>query len=313
MMEKLSFVIPCYGSEQTIRGVIDEIKDEMAALSQYKYEIILVNDCSPDHVWREIELLCKENSNIVGINLAKNFGQHAALMAGYRECEGDIVISLDDDGQSPVNEVSLFLDKIHEGYDVVYGEYPEIKQSGFRKFGSKLNDIMATQFIGKPDNIKMNSYYAAKKYIIDEMVKYQNAYPYVGGLVLRSTRNVTNVLVHQREREIGASGYTLKKLLKLWLNGFTAFSEKPLRFASIMGVVCASLGFMYGIFTIVHKLVNPMVQMGYSSLMAAILFIGGMIMLLLGIIGEYIGRIYISINNSPQYVIKEKVGKDEKE
>lgn len=141
----------------------------------------------------------------------------------------------------------------------------------------------------------------------------KNAYPYVIGLVLRSTKSIVNVDVIHREREIGTSGYTLGKLFALWINGFTSFSVKPLRLATMVGTICAGLGFLYAIYTVIKKFVNPAVPVGFSSLMSAIMFIGGMLMLMMGMIGEYIGRIYVCMNNSPQYVIKEKVGKDSAE
>ena len=142
------------------------------------------------------------------------------------------------------------------------------------------------------------------------MLRYQNPYPYVIGLVLRTTKNITNVTVNHREREIGTSGYTFSKLLGLWLNGFTAFSIKPLRVATAIGAFCAGAGFIYGVYTIIKKFINPTVPMGWSSTMAALVFIGGMLMLMLGLIGEYVGRIYISINNAPQYVVREVVGRE---
>ena len=143
------------------------------------------------------------------------------------------------------------------------------------------------------------------------MVRYENSYPYVIGLVLRATKSITNVTVMHREREEGTSGYTMKKLLGLWFNGFTAFSVKPLRIATVIGAFSAIIGFLYGIYTIIKRLVNPLVPSGFSATMAAIVFFGGMIMLMLGLIGEYIGRIYISLNNSPQYVIREKINFEE--
>lgn len=165
--------------------------------------------------------------------------------------------------------------------------------------------------LGKPKDLYLSSYFAAKRFIVDEMARYTNPYPYVIGLVLRTTKKIANVDVNHREREIGTSGYTLGKLLALWFNGFTAFSIKPLRMATALGGFSAFAGFLYGIYTIIKKLVNPNVVIGFSSLMAAIVFIGGMIMLMLGIIGEYIGRIYISMNNSPQYVIRECINEQE--
>ncbi len=137
----------------------------------------------------------------------------------------------------------------------------------------------------------------------------QNANPYVIGLVLRATRNIKNVTVEHQDRKAGESGYTLSKLLGLWFNGFTAFSEKPLRVATMIGTGCAFLGFLYGLYTIIKKLVNPMVPIGFSSLMSALMFIGGMLMLMVGLVGEYIGRMYICMNNAPQYVVREIVGK----
>ena len=139
------------------------------------------------------------------------------------------------------------------------------------------------------------------------MIRYENSYPYVIGLVLRATKNITNVMVQHREREEGSSGYTFKKLLGLWFNGFTAFSVKPLRLATCVGAFSAFVGFLYGFYTIIKKMINPDVPLGFSSTMAAIVFFGGMIMIMLGLIGEYIGRIYISLNNSPQYVIRERL------
>ena len=157
----------------------------------------------------------------------------------------------------------------------------------------------------------ISSYFAAKRFVIEDVIRYQNAYPYVIGLVLRTTKNIVNVSVTHREREVGASGYTMRKLLNLWVNGFTSFSVKPLRFATMMGASIAIMGFLYALYTIIKKFINPAVPAGFSALMAAVLIIGGMLMLMLGMIGEYIGRIYVCINNSPQYVIREVVGRKE--
>lgn len=304
----ISFVIPCYGSEHTLERVVDELRNTMAQRPEYSYEIILVNDNSPDQVWGVIQRLVNTFGNVIGISLARNFGQHAALMAGYRNCRGEIVVSLDDDGQTPADEAFLLIDKIREGYDVVYGCYPEIKQSHFRIFGSWVNEKMVEILLGKPKALKCTSYYAARRFIIEEMLRYKNSYPYVGGLVLRSTKNIANVPVHHRARMEGRSGYSIGKLLALWFNGFTAFSVKPLRLATVVGFLCAFAGFVYGLVMVIRKLLGFTTVLGYSSLITVILFIGGIIMVLLGIIGEYIGRIYISINNAPQYVIRETIG-----
>lgn len=305
--EMVSFVIPCYRSEQTISKVVEEIGSTMEKLKKYEYEIVLVNDCSPDNTFSVIRSLCQKDSRITGINLAKNFGQHAALMAGFRQVRGDIVVCLDDDGQTPPDEAGKLLEKIDEGADVVYARYDHKQHSAFRNWGSHINELMTRVMLKKPKDLYISSYFAAKRFIIDEVTRYENSYPYVIGLVLRATRNIVNVDVHHREREIGTSGYTLKKLLGLWMNGFTAFSIQPLRMATFCGGVCACIGFLYGLYTIIKRLINPDVPAGFSALMAALVFIGGMLMLMLGLIGEYIGRIYITLNNSPQYVVCEIV------
>ena len=144
--------------------------------------------------------------------------------------------------------------------------------------------------------------------MVDEVLRYENPYPYMSGLLLRATRKVCNVEVNHRERVEGSSGYSMKKLLLLWINGFTSFSVKPLRFATFIGFLTAAVGFVFGIYVSIHKFVVPDSLMGWSSTMAAMLFIGGMIMLMLGMVGEYVGRIYLSINRSPQFVIRRKVG-----
>lgn len=309
-MKLVSFVIPCYRSEKTISHVIKEIENTMKG-QEYDYEIVLINDCSPDNTFSVIREICHQNPRCKGINLAKNFGQHAALMAGFRHIRGDIVVCLDDDGQTPANEVKKLLDKIEEGADVVYASYDHKQHSLFRNFGSKVNELMTRMMLGKPKELYISSYFAAKRFIIDEVIRYENSYPYVIGLVLRATKNIVNVPVHHREREVGTSGYTIKKLLGLWFNGFTAFSVQPLRIATLIGGGCAVVGFVYGAYTIIKKFINPDVPLGFSSLMSAQMFIGGMLMLMLGLIGEYIGRIYITLNNSPQYVIREIIGEVE--
>lgn len=311
-MEKLSFVIPCYGSEHTIAAVVDEITATVEAHGGYDYEILLINDSSPDGVMHVIEALAAAHPHVKGLDLSRNFGQHSAIMAGFTYLTGDIVVCLDDDGQTPADEMFRLIDKLDE-VDLVFAEYKSKHHSGFRNFGSKINDLMARWLLSKPKDLKIMSYFACKRYVVDEVLRYENPYPYMSGLLLRATKKVANVEVNHRERTEGQSGYSLRKLLLLWINGFTSFSVKPLRFATFIGILTAVFGFLYGLFVIINKIVNPLAPMGWSSTMAVLLFIGGMIMLMLGMVGEYVGRIYLSINRSPQFVIRRKVGfEDEK-
>ncbi|MCB6203661.1 glycosyltransferase family 2 protein [Extibacter muris] len=312
-MVKISFVIPCYGSENSIEAVVNEITDTVnTRKDKYDYEIILVNDCSPDGVWKKIQKICTDNDKIRGIYLSKNFGQQSALMAGYRNIDGDLLVSLDDDGQTPVNEVFKLVDRLNEGYDVVYGYYEQRKHSSFRNFGSKVDKVMERILVNRPKNLRSSSFYVARRFVVDELVNYRNPYAYIGGLVFRTTQNISCVPVTQRERYYGESGYTFKKLLKMWLNGFTGFSVKPLRFASYFGIFSSLLGFLFLVYLIIKKIFGAHVLVGWTSTIAVMLIIGGLILFVLGMLGEYVGRIYICINNAPQYVIKDSIncGKD---
>lgn len=312
-MRKLSFVIPCYRSADSIGQVVHEIIKTVESDARFEYEIICINDCSPDNTYQVLKQLSQENLKIKVIDLSRNFGQHSALMAGFNHVTGDIIVCLDDDGQNPPSEMFKLIDKLDEGYDLVSAKYSKKKHSLFRKIGTKISFAMSSYLVGKPKDIDLNSYYVFKRYVLDEVIKYDNPYPFVHGLILRVTRNMANVEIDHKERQSGSSGYNLKKLFGLWMNGFTAFSEKPLRIASIIGCICAGLGFLYGLIIIIRKLLNPEILVGYSSMMAVILFLCGMIMLFLGLLGEYIGRIYISINNAPQYAIRETINISEKE
>lgn len=304
----LSFVIPCYRSEKTIEGVIDEIRT--VAAGKYEYEIILVNDGSPDGTLNVIRTLVEGDRRIKGVNLARNFGQQAAVMAGLKYTVGDTVICLDDDGQSPIDGLDLMLGKINEGYDIVFADYFEKKESPFRLFGSKVNELMLNSLLGKPKDIKMNSLFACTRMVVDELLRYENPFPYLPGLFLRTTRNIANVKLTHRERESGESGYTLGKLLSLWINGFTAFSIKPLRAASFIGFFFALLGFVSLIILVISKLSGVNIKLGWTSTVSLIMFFDGMILIVLGLIGEYIGRIYLCINMTPQYVVREYMVND---
>ncbi len=302
--KKLSFVIPCYYSEKTIEAVITRIIDTVIKDNRYDYEIVCVNDGSTDGTYAVLRELAV-NTKIKVIDLSRNFGQHSALMAGFHYVEGDIIVCLDDDGQNPPEEMFRLIDKLEEGYDLVSAKYPKDERGFIRRFGSKISFAMSRYLIDMPRDIELNSYYVMKRFVVDEIVKYRNAYPFVHGLALRVTRKIANVEVSHDNRMVGNSGYNLNRLINLWLNGFTSFSEKPLRIASIVGMISAGAGMVYAIFIIIRRLMGDIVATGYSSMMAALLIFCGMIMLFLGLLGEYVGRIYICINNAPQYAVRE--------
>jgi len=304
-MQKISYVIPCYRSEHTLEQVVAEVTATMGTLPQYDYEVVLVNDCSPDGTLGVIRRLVAADSHVQGVDLARNFGQHAALMAGFHQCTGDVVVCLDDDGQTPANEVGKLLEQIDAGYDVVYARYDNKRQAGWRNLGSWVNSKMTEIMLGKPPELVVNSYFAARRFVVDEMLRYEHCYPYVIGLVLRTTKNICNVPVHHRAREEGRSGYTLGKLLGLWMNGFTSFSVKPLRIATYFGTLSAAAGFLYLIYIVINHFTRHTAPLGWASTTALLLVLGGAILIVLGLIGEYVGRIYMCANAAPQYVARE--------
>lgn len=311
-MNKISYVIPCYGSEHTIKNVVLDIENLMnEKLIDYSYEIILVNDGSPDNVHQVIKKEFSKDEFVKYIQLSKNFSQHNAVMAGLNHATGDIIVCLDDDGQSPIFEIPRLITGLDDDIDVVYAKYGHKKHSWFRNLGSKFNDWMLCMMLGKPKNLYISSFFAMKSYIKDEMIKYHNPYPYLGGLILRITNRIKNIETDHLERNDGKSGYSIKKLLKLYVNGLTNFSVKPLRISIFFSTIFVVIAIITSIYLIVHKLINPATPMGWTSTMILILFVGAAITFLLGLIGEYVGRIYISINNIPQYVeVKNKSEKD---
>ncbi len=310
---KLSFIIPCYRSENTIEAVTKEIIEVVSKKPNYSYEIICVNDCSPDNVMEVLRKIAKENKKIKVINFAKNSGRQNAILAGFAVADGDYFIAMDDDGQCPMDKVWDLIKPLEEGHDVTNAKYTKYKQSFFKSIGTVVNRKMTEIIIEKPKDIEFTNFMAVKKYIAKELIKYKNPYSYMTGLVLRTTGDCVSVPMEERNRLSGTTTYTFKKLIDLWLNGFTAFSVKPLRISMFIGIIIALLGFIYGAYVVINKIINPeSILAGYSSIIAILLFIGGTIMILLGLIGEYVGRIYICINNSPQYTIKETINIEDK-
>ncbi len=311
MKTLISFAIPCYRSENTIESVIDEIKKTLKkAGEKYDYEIVTVVDGSPDNVFLVLKRIAENDKKIKVVNLAKNFGQANAKIAALRYCTGDYIVILDDDGQCPVDKTIELVTPLENGYDISMADYPKKKQSWFKNFGSKFNTYTSRILLDVSKDFRSSNFYAMKKFIRDQIVLYKNPYPYMDGLISQATKSIAYVPMEERDRMSGTTGYTFKKLLGLWLNGFTAFSIVPLRISSLAGVICAIAGFIYGIITIIRKLIIVDISVGWSSTISIMLFLGGLILLMLGMIGEYIGRIYICINDAPQYVEREKINLD---
>lgn len=310
MKKKLaSFIIPCYRSQDTVGQVVAQIKQTVAQRGDWDYEIIMANDGSPDNVFEVMTRLALEDERVTAVDLANNFGQSSATLAALSLAKGDVFLTLDDDGQCPPQYAFELIDKLSEGYDVAVAQYDDKHNGLFRRFGSAVNEKMLEYLVDKPANLHISSYLAFTPVIRDSLLACSMPNPLLDGYVLRSTNKIANVTMPGQQRISGKSGYTLSKLATLWMSGFTAFSIKPLQLSSFLGAFTALLGFVFGVVTIVRKLVDPTINEGYSSIVAILLFIGGMILFVLGLMGEYIGRTYMCVNSNPQYVIRSVVRK----
>ena len=289
-----SFVIPCYCSSHTIREVVESTIQEMERIDRKPYEFILVDDHSPDEgaTLQELKALANEYSCVKAIELAKNSGQHNASIAGMNYAKGDYIISMDDDLQTRPSQLPKLFEEIEKGYDVVYGYYPEKKHSRFRNFGSWVHFESVRILIGKPKGMKTSSFFVIRKFVRDYIIQYKEPYTHLQGLVLRTTRNISCIPVEHFDRAYGQSGYTFKKLIKLWSN-IVGYSVVPLRMATCLGMVFSMLGTDWHHRGDCAENHESGMMMGWASLMAAIFFFSGLILFSLGLIGEYIGRMFL--------------------
>ncbi len=301
---KVSVVIPCYYSEKMIAKVVGLTKEELIK-GGYEYEFILVNDGSTDGTFKEIKALSSNDGAVVGVDCAKNLGQHAAIMAGLQYTTGDVVMLMDDDMQTHPSQCLKLLTAIeeHPECDVVFAEWDEHKEAWWRRAGSNFTVWSIRVMTKRPKDIYPSNFFVMRDYVRDEMVRYKGPYPYIQGLLFRATNRMMNVPVEHFEREQGKSGYTLKSLMRLWATVF-GFSMLPLRLCCLIGVIVGAIGIVAAIVLFIMRLFDPSMQMGWPSLMVVMLICSGLILVFLGIIGEYVGRLLMTANNAPQYIVK---------
>ena len=309
----ISVCIPCYNSSKTIQAVADEIRDEFKKHPEYDYQLVLVNDGSKDGTFSVIQELCANDKQIIGIDFSKNQGQASAKMAAVRYAKGDVLVYMDDDGQHPAYGIFDLVEKINSGYDIVYARFPKKKHSLFKRVTSRGKKKLAEWMGAKPKGVDTSPFVAWSKICIEAIQDYASPFPSANAYLRCVTDRITDIEMEHRPRAAGHSGYTFKKLMGLWLTGFTNFSIAPLRFASYIGMSTAFIGFVGGIIVIVRKLMHPSMAAGYASTITILLFISGIIMIMLGLIGEYIGRIYMILSQKPQYFVAKElnVNRDE--
>lgn len=302
---RVSLVIPVFNGSQTIKKLLEDCLSSFT--ENYELEIVLVNDYSGDNS-HQVCLSLKKSypNNIIYLSLSKNFGEHNAVMAGLNYTTGDFVVTLDDDGQNPPSEALKLLNHAVEGeFDVVYSYYVQKKHHIIRNLCSWLNGKIANMMLRKPPNLYLSSFRVISSFIVKEIIKYDLPYPYVDGLILRSTSNIGTIETMHSPRTSGKSGYTIRKLLRLWLNMFTNFSVLPLRIASIIGFLFAIIGIMTGVFTLYERILNPDLPIGWATIAVLCSVLGGVQLMALGMVGEYLGRLFMGINRQPQFLIKE--------
>ncbi len=306
-----SIVIPCYKSSKTIRKVVEMTMQEMDRLGRREYEFVLVDDCSPDdgETMAALMGLVRDYACVKVVELAKNAGQHNAVMAGLNEGSGEVFIAMDDDMQTHPSQLGKLLDEFDKGYDIVYGYYEHKEHSKFRNFGSYVNYMTVRILLKKPKDLKTSSFWVIRKFVRDYAVEYKSAYTHLQGLFLRTTRNISSVPIQHFKREVGTSNYTLKKLIKLWSN-ILGFSIVPLQMATYTGFFFSLIGILAAIGVIILKFVRPATYIGWPSMMATICFFSGLNLMFMGIIGEYVGRIFLGMSKNPQYVVRQVHHKD---
>jgi glycosyltransferase involved in cell wall biosynthesis len=303
MTPALIFVIPLYYSAETIGPLVKAIE---ALVIEGGHELVLVNDGSRDAtagICRE--LLRDARIPITFVNHARNYGEHNAVLTGYRHARGAYVVNLDDDGQNPPAEaVRLWQHAKKEGLDAVYGHYAEKEHSAFRNFGSWLTNRITDWVLDKPKGFYLSSFRCVSAFVAREVAAHEGPYPYIDGLILQVTQNIGAVEVHHAERAAGESGYTLRRLVRLWLSTFVNFSVMPLRLATLLGLLMAAGG-LVGLAIIFYlRFVDKGPDYGWGSLMGALLVFSGTQLVMLGLIGEYVGRMFLTVNRRPQSVVR---------
>ena len=301
---ELSLVIPVYNGSRTIGPLVEQTAKIFGSTS---FEIVLVNDGSAD----DSETVCAQLAErfpqtVTFVHLSRNFGEHSAVLAGFTQARGRYVAVLDDDGQNPPEEVIRMLDELkRKNYDVVYGHYIEKKHSWFRNLGSRFNDRIATLMLHKPKDLYLSSFKVMNRFLVNEIIKYRGPYPYTDGLIYRVTRNIGQIPVEHRASESGQSRYTLRRLVRLWLNMFLNFSIQPLRISVYVGLLASCLSIVALVAILIDKLwITKNVTLGIPTVLGSIVFFAGIQLMILGLVGEYLGRLYLDHTGTPQYVVR---------
>ncbi len=305
---EISIVIPVYNSS----SIIDELYKRIFQAIQLPYEIIFVNDCSKDDSWKKIVSLSKQHPSITGINLRKNSGQDNAILAGLRISKGNYCVMMDDDLQHNPADILQLYNECIKGFDVCYANFNSRKQNIVKNLGSNVNGKMAELLVSKPKGIYLSPFKIINKSTATEIAQFAGPYPYIDGIILTITQNLCQIDVEHLKRFNGKSNYTLSKSISVFIKLFTGFSVLPLRIATFIGCIATFVGFILSLKYLYDYFISKNYIEGWTTVVVLIIFFGGLILITLGIMGEYIGRMYLTLNNKPQYSISEIVRSNDK-
>ena len=301
----VSILIPVYKNDGGLDELVSRIGASMAS-SAYanNFELILVDDCSPDNSWEVIQRLAKEHAFVQGATLSRNFGQHNAIMAGLNLVSGQYVVLMDDDLQHPPEAIPDMVQELVAGADVCYTRYANRQHAAWKIAGSKFNDLMASWLLAKPKGLYLSSFKALKRGMVDQIRNHEGPFAYLDGLILDITRRIATVEIQHGTRAYGEGNYSFKKSISLWLRMVTGTSIVPLRMVTLMGALIAMLGFFGAIFVVISNFLYPAESKGWASIIVTILLVSGFQTLFIGVLGEYLGRIHLRLNNKPQYLFR---------
>jgi glycosyltransferase involved in cell wall biosynthesis len=306
----LSIVVPVYRSEDCLDALIAAIEEAMTPTGR-DFEVVLVNDFSPDNSWAVIESLCEAHPNVVGIDLRRNFGQDNAIITGLRMARGKYIAIMDDDLQHDPRDLPALVNKIEEGADIVYAVFRAKQQKLWKNLGSWFNGKVAEWVINKPKHIYLSPYKIIRKEVVEMICSYDGPDPYIDGLLFQVTARIAEITVEHHPRFAGQSTYTFWKSVRVWGRLAFSFSAKPLRIVSWFGFSFAALGMLLAMVVILYRLFFPErfgpAAVGWASLMVAILIASGIQMIFFGVLGEYTGRTFRRVSNKPQTSIREVI------
>jgi polyisoprenyl-phosphate glycosyltransferase len=302
-----SIVIPVYRSEKIVEETVDRILNVLHA-NDLRAEIVLVNDGSPDQSWEVISGLASKHSEVVAINFLKNYGQHTAVYCGIAESKGDFIITMDDDLQNPPEEILKLISKINEGYDLVFAEFKQKMHGGMRKIGTKVIAYLNAEIFSKPKDLKLTNFRIFTRATAERMLQYRTNYPYIPGLLLMHASRMANVETEHHARRIGASNYTIFRIATLVARLLFNYSSYPLKVVSGLGILMSAISFLVGGYFILKAWIVGSNVQGWTTLVVLLSFLSGFILVMLGIMGEYLARMMNQLASNTPYQIRERVG-----